>query len=162
MPINCHDIRPTTTIPPRETITALLLITNHAAVTLVQAAVAWDPSWTYCCAYFDCQPLQGHGLSLDDYTLSFATIVPCLTGPSLAVLARILFQSGDAGCLRFAQPSYSGGIYAQDCALQNDVIPDIFSPRLGRICVDQVGHDACDPLTPVSDATWGAIKGFYR
>ncbi len=162
LPIDCQDIRPATTIPPGSSGTVLVLIANHVSVTLVQAAVVWDHSWTYCCAYFDCQPFQGAAVSLDNFTLSFATVFPCLTGQSLSVLGRIIFQTGDAGCLRFAQPIYSGGIYAQDCALQDDMIPDVNSPRLGRVCVTQAGHDACDPLTPVAPATWGAIKSSYR
>ena len=162
LPVDCHDTRPTTTIPPHAATTVLILIANHVEVSLVQAAVSWDPSWAFCCADFECQPFQGHALSLDGYTLSFATILPCITGPSLTILGTLYFQAAEAGCLRFAQPSYSGGIYAEDCSLQDDIISDLDSPRLGRICVNQTGRDACDPVMPVASRTWGAIKMSYR
>ncbi len=162
LPIDCRDSRPTTTIPAHAASTILLFIANHSEVMLVQAAVSWDRSWTLCCVDFECQPSQGHALVLDDITLSFATIVPCLTGPSLTILGTLSYETAEAGCLRFVEPSYSGGIYAEDCALHDDRISDLESPRLGRICVGQAGHDACDPLTPVTLTTWGAIKESYR
>jgi hypothetical protein len=74
----------------------------------------------------------------------------------------MFFVAGDSGCLRYIQPQWPFGICVLDCATQIDQIIDPDSPRLGRVCVDSGGIDACERVVPVASATWGAIKDSFR
>jgi hypothetical protein len=67
------------------------------------------------------------------------------------------------GCVSQVEPM--SGIEVLGCNFEVDelVLPGPDELRLGRVCVDAGGHDACDPLTtPVESATWGKIKGTYE
>jgi hypothetical protein len=163
LPVDCLGTRPTTTAIPNHPAVIYLMVSNHAGIAALQAGLEWDPSWTWTFALFDCRAGQLEGIFPDGpSTASGVTVFDCLQGPALAVIGRIGFQVGQSGCLRFREPPFPNGICVFDCTGQEvDQITDANSPRLGRVCVGNGGHDACDAAVPVEPSTWGAIKGSY-
>ncbi|HWN81668.1 MAG TPA: hypothetical protein VNM87_06210, partial [Candidatus Udaeobacter sp.] len=140
----------------------------------VQTAFAWDPGWVLTSSNWTCRGNQvtvvtphGAGGPTDG---SIVTAFDCVTGASLDVVGYLTFQAGTTGCLRQVQSSYPFGIHVLDCLQGIDMIPDSQAGRLGRICVQTGGMDACAPgppppncdPVPVERTTWGQIKGTYR
>jgi hypothetical protein len=96
---------------------------------------------------------------------ALAACFNCVTGPGLRAWGWLRFRTGTDGCLNQLEPAYPMGIAVGDC--QNgfdriDPIDPVQVRRLGRICVGEGGHDACDRVVPVEAATWGAIKASFE
>ena len=161
LPVDCLTNRPTVNIVGNVNASVFLSVANYQNINGVQAAIEWSPSWSWAFGIFDCLPGQRLEFSPTGNTASGATVFDCVNGPALAVFAMIFFQVGGSGCVQFTQPQDPLGIFVQDCQGEIDQILEMGSPRLGRVCVDAGGVDACDPLEPVESVTWGAIKASY-
>jgi hypothetical protein len=85
-----------------------------------------------------------------------------LMGPGLAVIGRMVFQTGGDSCLEIVQSSFPFGTHAVDCSGGIDqIIPEDEPLRLGKICVGEGGRTGCDRFGPIEAATWGRIKVTY-
>jgi hypothetical protein len=170
LPVDCRGERPTVNVPPNSQIQVFFLVANYNNLAGVGTALEWDPSWTLLTSIWDCQtvpvalfmPHSPGGPEAGQLMIAFN----CVTGPELAVIGHLRYIVGAAGCLRHVTPTSPPVISVIDCQLREDLI-DADNPiqrlRLGKICVDTGGHDACEPLTtPVESATWGKVKSSYR
>ena len=174
IPVNCTSVRPTVNVPAASQITVYLLLYFHCEVAGVQTAFSWSPEWTLVNSSWNCRGNQivavtphGAGGPGDG---SLATAFDCVTGATVRVVGYMNFLTGSSGCLAQVQSVYPNGIHVLDCAQGIDIIPDSQQGRLGRICVQVGGVDACvsgppppncDPV-PVEPTTWGKIKGSYN
>jgi hypothetical protein len=174
IPVNCSSIRPTINVPPSSQITVYLLLYFHCEVAGVQTAFSWSPEWTLISGSWNCRGNQisvvtphGAGGPADG---SIVTAFDCVTGATVRVVGYMNFQTGSSGCLAQVQSAFPFGIHVVDCAQGIDQIPDSQQGRLGRICVQVGGVDACidgppppncDPV-PVEPTTWGKIKRTYN
>lgn len=172
LPVDCIGNRPVVSVTANSPITVYLLLMNFNDVTAMETAFEWDAGWILAGGAWDCQVDQIFAVEPHDpggpVAGTIATAFDCVSGPALAVIGRLFFQSGPSGCLRQVQSTYPDGIAVVDCGnpMGEDFI-DANTPegqaRLGRICVGSGGHDACGPQTTAVDpATWGAIKASYR
>jgi hypothetical protein len=170
LPVDCRGNRPTVNVPPYSQIQVFFLVANYNNLAGVGTALEWDPSWTLQTSIWDCQvlpialfmPTAPGGPEAGRLFIAF----DCITGPELAVIGHLRYAVGPAGCLRHVTPSVPPRISVIDCQLREDEI-DADDPvqrlRLGKICVDTGGHDACEPLTTaVESTTWGKVKSTYR
>jgi PKD repeat protein len=165
--IDCRDRRPTVNVPPHSNLTIYLLANNYSMLAGVQTAFEWSPDWVLLGAEFDCLAgqvttiLPGPPGGAKAGTLH--TTFDCINHAQLLVLGRLILFAGSTGCLSQVESSYPSGTYALDCAQLIDAIPEIHSGRLGRICIDSNGVDACPPIIgAVQPATWGQVKATYR
>jgi hypothetical protein len=110
--------------------------------------------------------MSGFGGTCQDYLR-----VDCVTHrPNVNVAPGVttvfVFVANHTGIAGLATVANPGGLTALDCGfLEDGIDPDdpVQRFRLGSICVNAGGHDACDPLAiPVESATWGKIKDGYR
>lgn len=161
LPVDCWTNRPSVNIIGNVNASVFLSVANYQNINGVQAAIQWSPSWSWAFGIFDCLPGQSLEFQPSGNTASGATVFDCVNGPALAVFAMIFFQVGGSGCVQFIQPQDPLGIFVQDCQGEIDQIMEADSPRLGRVCVDAGGVDACDALEPVESMTWGAIKASF-
>ena len=151
-------------------VTVFWLLANHEQAAGVQTAFAWDPTWSllfgmwgYCvpggATIPPVAPVDPGGPSIGSMSLGFLN---CLSGPSLVLLAAMVFRTGEVGCLSQVNSAYPFGIHVIDCTMGIDQIDANQQPtRLGRVCVGTSGTDACDPLTVVAPVTWGLIKDTF-
>ncbi len=98
-------------------------------------------------------------------TGTVSTAFDCFVGPNLVVIGRLVFTTGDAGCLSQVRSCYPLGVYTEDCdqvVWQIDPDDPIHQFRLGRICIGAGGNDACRPPLAVQETTWGRIKASFR
>ena len=165
--VDCRDHRPNVNLPAHSNLTIYLLANNYSMLAGIQTAFEWHPDWVLLGAVFDCLPGQLATIlpappgGATAGTLS--TTFDCVSHGSLLVLGRLLMLAGSKGCLAQVESSYPSGSFALDCHQLMDLIPESEHLRLGRICVENGGIDACDPLTgAVQPATWGQIKASYR
>ncbi len=165
LPVDCLSNRPTVDVDPGPVV-VFLFVMNYNSLVAVQTAFAVDPGWTYVSGQWDCQPGQLWAVvphpPFGPTDGSIATAFNCLAGPELAVIGLMHFMVQD-GCLSQVQSTYPFGIHVLDCALELDQIPPGEEARLGKICVQSGGWDACDRLhsTPLAPVTWGRIKSQY-
>ena len=167
LPVDCLGVRPTVSAPSGQPVTVFMFVANYTRVAAVQTAIEVDPSWTLSFSLWDC--LSGEFADVNPYPPfgpTYGTLTAafnCVTSGVLAPLGRMFFASG-TGCIGQVQSSFPNGIHALDCLEQVDrILPTEPGQgvRLGRICVGPGGQDACDRVTPVAAATWGAIKASY-
>jgi hypothetical protein len=156
---------------PSTDYTIYLMVANYLHVAGIQTAFDWDPGWVLNDVLFNCRANQLNAILPDPgrpggpSTGTVSTAFDCVTGPALAVIGRLRFTSGPGGCITQVQSCYPFGVHAIDCANGIDLINanDPYQRlRLGKICVGQGGHDACDPIIATEPATWGRIKASYR
>jgi hypothetical protein len=168
LPVDCAGTRPTVEAMAGQPAVVYVMIHNYAAVSGIQTAFEWDPSWNLLFGLWDCQPgmLDGNvpqnpgGPIRGVLTQAFV----CVTGPALAVMGRMFFVGMESGCIRQVQPMFPYGICVMDCTQSIDQITDspVDEARLGRICVGAEGHDACERAVPIEAGTWGRIKASYE
>ena len=171
--VNCNSVHPTVNVPPSSQITVYLLLYFHCEVAGVQTAFAWNPEWTLISSSWNCRGNQlsvvtPHGTGPTDG--SIVTAFDCVTGATVRVVGYMNFQTGSSGCLVQVQSAFPHGIHVVDCAQGIDQIPDSEQGRLGRICVQAGGVDACVTgppppncdTVPVEPTTWGQSKGTYN
>lgn len=169
-PVDCAGVRPTVEVPPGTEVVIYVLLNNHNRVEGMQTAYAWDAGWILADCLINCRPGQvdiGWCEMVDPggpVLGALASAFDCTAGPALAPVGRLVFLTGDSGCLRQVEPAYPNGIHLVDCAGGIDRI-DPSNPvqalRLGKICVGAGGRDACDPVSPVEAVTWGKVKASY-
>ena len=168
LPVDCMGVHPTVSVQSGQPVAVFLFVANYSQLAGIQTAFEVDPSWTYSFGLWDClsgeiadiSPLPPFGPTNGSLVSAFN----CVSSGELVSLGRMFFVSG-TGCVGQIESSFPFGICALDCQQQVDrIFPDEAGQRarLGRICVGPGGHDACDRVTPVADATWGRIKGSYR
>ena len=169
-PVNCTTTRPTVNVTAQTDYMIYLMIFNYASVAGVQTAFDWGATWTLQDVSFNCRTSQVNATTPDPSlpggptTGTITTAFNCLAGPSLAVIGRLLFTSGDTGCLMQVQSSYPFGDHVVDCTNGLDQInadDPVHQMRLGKVCITSGGVDACNAIQPVDPATWGAIKATY-
>jgi hypothetical protein len=166
LPVDCLNSHLTTQAPPNSTVTVFLLAWNYFQIAGIQTAFDWDASWSLNFGLWDCQagqlsavvPMNPGGPTAG----ALATVFNCINGPALAVIGRMSMQTGPVGCISQVNSSYPGGILVLDCQGQTDTIPGHQGHRLGSICVQTQGVDACQVQVPVEESSWGRIKGTYR
>ena len=154
-------------VPPHSNLTIFILANNYSMLAGVQTAFEWSPDWVLLEATFDCLPGQLttiHPAPPGGATAgTLQTTFDCVTHSQLLVVGRLSMLAGASGCLSQVDSSYPTGTYALDCHQAIDLIPASHHGRLGRICIDDGGTDACVPSPgAVEPATWGQIKATYR
>jgi hypothetical protein len=162
--VDCLSNRPTVDVEPGP-IAVFLFVMNYSYLAGVQTAFAPAPGWTFVAGEWGCQPGQITAVAphppFGPTDGSIATAFNCLEGPDLAVIGIMYFTVTD-GCLEQVQSTYPYGICVLDCVMQLDLIPPGAENRLGKICVQSGGRDACNPpMTPWTPVTWGHIKSQY-
>lgn len=167
-PVDCVNLRPTVNIPPNTEVMIYLLMHNYSQVQGVQTAFEWDPGWVPLECFLNCRPGSVWGWPDPCYYFEVEGVIGiafnCVTGPALEPFGRLRFLSGPSGCIRQVQTNYPFGVYVGDCTNgidQVDPADPVQALRLGRICVEEGGHDACDRVTPVEASTWGRIKAAF-
>jgi hypothetical protein len=163
LPVDCVAVEPVVNVPQHTLIAVFVFVSNYNGITYLQLGFQWPADWTWVFGLWDCQPglskMWPDGLTHIGGSYAFNH---CLEGPALTILGRAFIQSGASGCFQGWQPPFYKGFHAGDCSGGTDLIVDSDSPRIGRICIEAGGNSACDSPTPVSGATWGAIKASYR
>ncbi len=163
LPVDCLDNRPTVNVAEGP-VAVYLMIMNYCCVSVVQTAFDVDPEWTFVFGLWDCQ--QGLGPEFPPHppfgptsgTMIYA--FSCVTTGVLLPIGRMFFNA-TGGCIEQVESSYPDGTFVMDCQQGIDRILPEEGERLGKVCVGSGGYDACDRVTPVSPATWGAIKAAY-
>jgi hypothetical protein len=163
LPVDCLDNRPTVDVAEGP-VAVYLLVMNHCCLSLVQTAFDVDPEWTFSYGLWDCR--FGLGPEIPPHppfgptsgTMIYA--FNCVTTGELLPIGRMFFNA-KGGCIEQVESSFLYGIHVMDCQQGIDRILPEEAERLGKICVGSGGYDACDRVTPVSPATWGAIKAAY-
>jgi hypothetical protein len=79
----------------------------------------------------------------------------------MVVIGRMSMRTGPQGCLTQATPAHPCGIHVVDCQFGIDEMQP-WEGRLGAICVETGGIDACDLIISVEPTTWGAIKHSFQ
>jgi hypothetical protein len=119
--VNCTTDQPSVNVLPGAEITANLKLFNYAQVAGIQTAFDWDPSWVLTDVLFNCRPgqlsatLPDPSLPGGPLTGTVSTAFDCTFGPALAVVGRLRFTAGAAGCLSQVQSCYPYGVHAVDC-----------------------------------------------
>jgi hypothetical protein len=161
LPVDCVSTRPIVNVPPDTDIVVFLLTNNHSLLAGVQTAFEWHSSWQLRDSHWDCQPGQIQGVVPESpggpIAGRISTAFDCLTTTDLVVIGRMFMRTGPEGCLTQVMPDHPCGIHVLDCDNGLDLI-EPFGPRLGRICVNSGGIDACELIISVEPTTWGAIK----
>ena len=163
LPVDCLESRPTVNVAEGP-VCVYLMIMNYCCLIGVQTAFSVDPEWTFLFGLWDCQPgsfpdVPPHppfGPTSGTITTGFN----CVTTGVLLPIGRMFFDA-TSGCVGQVESSFPFGTHVLDCQQAMDRIMPEEGERLGKICVGSGGHDACDRVTPVSPATWGAIKAAY-
>jgi hypothetical protein len=162
LPVDCLSNRPTVNIAGNVDASIFLCVANYQSLNAIQVGIKWDAAWWWVYGWHDCQAGQRGAIQRDSpTTASGVTVFDCVNGPALAVIDRILFQVPGSGCVQFIQPKDPLGICIQDCRGEIDQITGEYSARLGKVCVNSGGFDACDPVVPVEPVTWGKIKASF-
>jgi hypothetical protein len=164
LPLDCIGNPPTVNVPATP-IAVFVLLFNYTAASGIQTAFTfggWNPTFfLWDCGLIGCDfapcdppPFPPVVVVAGDF------IGGCLNGPALRVLGRMFFVPG-SGCISQVIPAQPNGIHLRDCTGGVDLITDPSSPRLGKICLNTGGVNACDGVVPVEATTWGQIKSTY-
>ena len=143
-----------------------VLIYNYEAASGLQTALQWT-GWSRTFSIWDCLQMCDPGpcpppINPPGTEIIAVAFTGCVTGPALVSVGRIFFvPAGNAGCITQSDPGLPLGIHLLDCEGGWDQITDPESPRLGKICVNAGGVNACAGAVPVESATWGRIKATY-
>jgi hypothetical protein len=142
-----------------------LLANNTTALAGVQTAFEFGASWVLGFGLWDCQPGSVTGTAPTNpggpTEGTIAIAFNCVTTGTLQVIGRMFFTTPPtANCISQVQSSFPFGTNVLDCQQGLDEITE--PTRLGKVCVGAGGFDACDPVSAVEPATWGAIKAQYH
>ena len=128
----------------------------------VQTAFDW-PGWPIAFQLWDCQANQVIGTqptAPGPTTGSISTAFDCITGGDSAVIGRIHFAVVTAaGCMTQIESSFPFGTHVINCQGVDDAIDPL---GRGSICAPDGGYNACDPIVPVENTTWGTIKSQFN
>ena len=163
-PVDCTTNRPVVAATSGTAAAIFLLVNNTTALAGVQTAFQFDATWVLTFGLWDC---QGGQLSAVQPSMpggptagSITTAFNCVTAGGLITIGRMFFTGPTAGCISQVQSTYPFGNHALDCTQGVNQITE--DARLGKVCVGAGGVDACDPVSPVENATWGGIKAQYH
>jgi hypothetical protein len=139
-------------------------VNNHNELKGAQTAFDFG-TWSLVFGNWTCQPgfLALHvptGSGPDDGLLNAAW--NCFAGTQLQTIG-FMTMNMPSGCITQVLPT--GSLFqALDCDLNLDEHDGTGADaaRLGSVCVDTGGVDACDAVNPVESATWGSIKAQYK
>ncbi len=148
--------RPTVEITaPGQPHVIYFIVRNYAELSGFQADLRWPEDWTWLFA------LSCPAAVLDCFHIGSHTILcsfNCLTGGATIVMAAIHMVPG-SGCFEIEESVWPGGTHVLDCQLQ---LEHVAKANWGRVCVGPGGVNTCDPIVPITTATWGTIKSQYR
>lgn len=168
LPVDCGEHRPAISVPANTEIVVYLFVARYVQIAGVQTAFAWDAGWDLVQGSWECAPGQVSATVPaapgGPIAGALTTAFDCTSRPALAVIGRWRFVTGESGCLSQVQPNYPFGIHVVACDEARDAVaadPFEESSRLGKICVGAGGVDPCQPIYPVTPATWGRIKASF-
>ncbi|HWN83472.1 MAG TPA: hypothetical protein VNL97_03765 [Solirubrobacterales bacterium] len=165
LPVDCVNVQPTVNVQAAP-LGVFVLIYNYEAASGLQTALQWT-GWSRTFSIWDCLQMCDPGpcpppINPPGTEIIAVAFTGCVTGPALVSVGRIFFvPAGNAGCITQSDPGLPLGIHLLDCEGGWDQITDPESPRLGKICVNAGGVNACAGAVPVESATWGRIKATY-
>ena len=162
--MDCDGMPPAVNVQSGESIAVYVFLRNYDSASAIRYRFEIDGGkngpwgdWTMMFSTFGCLPGQTTSAAPGPTSGDLDTTFLCIEGGSLRVLGLMAMQAGSHGCLEISNIEFSG---IMDC---NQVLTDVAPGNRGRICVNDGGYNACDPMpVPVEGATWGAIKAQYR